>query len=247
VDDVGDPPRVTFLFGFAGANSPSGAWGVNQQGDVVGFGANAAGFHRPFLRPAATGVMTDLGTLGGPGGDAFGISDTGYIVGQADVAAGRPHAFLRAPGVSTLFDLGTLGGPASAARAVNDAGMAVGESWTSDGLVHAFLAQGGQMLDLNARIPPGSGWVLSHAAGINNNGWIVGWGRFEGRTRGFLLVPDGPCYPDCNADGQLTVADFGCFQTKFVQGDPYADCTQDGQHTVADFGCFQTRFVSGCP
>ena len=55
------------------------------------------------------------------------------------------------------------------------------------------------------------------------------------------------CYPDCNADGALTVADFGCFQTKFVLGDPYADCNADGAHTVSDFGCFQTKFVLGCP
>jgi hypothetical protein len=55
------------------------------------------------------------------------------------------------------------------------------------------------------------------------------------------------CYPDCNADGVLTVADFGCFQTKFVLADPYGDCDGDGQLTVADFGCFQTKFVVGCP
>lgn len=28
------------------------------------------------------------------------------------------------------------------------------------------------------------------------------------------------CYPDCNADGSLTVADFTCFQTRFVKGCP---------------------------
>jgi hypothetical protein len=55
------------------------------------------------------------------------------------------------------------------------------------------------------------------------------------------------CYPDCNADGVLTVADFGCFQTAFVAGDPYADCNADGVLAVADFGCFQTGFVAGCP
>ncbi len=55
------------------------------------------------------------------------------------------------------------------------------------------------------------------------------------------------CYPDCTADGQLTVADFGCFQTKFVIGDPYADCNGLGGLTIADFGCFQTKFVAGCP
>ncbi len=61
-----------------------------------------------------------------------------------------------------------------------------------------------------------------------------------------VILPE-PCYPDCNADGLLTVADFGCFQTRFVAGDPYADCNQDTVLTVADFGCFQTKFVAGCP
>jgi hypothetical protein len=54
------------------------------------------------------------------------------------------------------------------------------------------------------------------------------------------------CYPDCNGDTLLTVGDFGCFQTKFVQGDPYADCNGDTLLTVGDFGCFQTKFVQGC-
>ncbi len=65
-----------------------------------------------------------------------------------------------------------------------------------------------------------------------------------------LFVGDHPpplCYPDCNGSDSLTVADFGCFQTRFIQNDPYADCSQDGAFTVADFGCFQTKFVAGCP
>ncbi len=55
------------------------------------------------------------------------------------------------------------------------------------------------------------------------------------------------CYPDCNGVGGLTIADFGCFQTKFVAGDPYADCNGVGGLTIADFACFQTAFVKGCP
>jgi hypothetical protein len=58
---------------------------------------------------------------------------------------------------------------------------------------------------------------------------------------------EGGCYPDCNGDSALTVADFGCFQTRFVAADPYADCNGDSALTVADFGCFQTKFVAGCP
>ncbi len=71
-------------------------------------------------------------------------------------------------------------------------------------------------------------------------------GVFE--VRGGFWAGGGPppCYPDCNADGVLTIADFGCFQTKFVSGDPYADCNSTGGLTIADFGCFQTRFVAGC-
>ncbi|MFM9997005.1 MAG: PQQ-dependent sugar dehydrogenase [Phycisphaerales bacterium] len=55
------------------------------------------------------------------------------------------------------------------------------------------------------------------------------------------------CYPDCNNSGSLTVADFGCFQGKYVLGDPYADCNASGTLTVADFGCFQGKYVVGCP
>jgi hypothetical protein len=55
------------------------------------------------------------------------------------------------------------------------------------------------------------------------------------------------CYPDCNQDGSLNLADFGCFQTKFALGDPYADCNGDGVRNLSDFGCFQTKFALGCP
>ncbi len=57
----------------------------------------------------------------------------------------------------------------------------------------------------------------------------------------------GACYADCNTSGRLTVADFSCFQAKFVAGDPYADCNGVGGLTIADFGCFQTKFVAACP
>ncbi|MFM9997197.1 MAG: M14 family zinc carboxypeptidase [Phycisphaerales bacterium] len=55
------------------------------------------------------------------------------------------------------------------------------------------------------------------------------------------------CYADCNNSGSLTVADFGCFQGKYVLGDLYADCNASGTLTVADFGCFQGKYVLGCP
>jgi CubicO group peptidase (beta-lactamase class C family) len=55
------------------------------------------------------------------------------------------------------------------------------------------------------------------------------------------------CYADCNASATGSVADFACFQARFVQSHPYADCTLDGVLSIADFACFQTAFVLGCP
>ncbi len=55
------------------------------------------------------------------------------------------------------------------------------------------------------------------------------------------------CYADCNHDFALTIADFGCFQTKFAQGHLFGDCNQDGAFTIGDFGCYQSEFVVGCP
>jgi hypothetical protein len=62
-----------------------------------------------------------------------------------------------------------------------------------------------------------------------------------------ITLPVVVCYADCNGDGALNLADFGCFQTKFALQDPYADCNGDGVRNLSDFGCFQTKFALGCP
>jgi hypothetical protein len=64
---------------------------------------------------------------------------------------------------------------------------------------------------------------------------------------GCPLKPGGPCYADCDGDGVLTLADFGCFRARFATNDPRADCNGDGVLNLSDFGCFQTKFVLGCP
>ncbi len=52
----------------------------------------------------------------------------------------------------------------------------------------------------------------------------------------------GCCYDDCNCDGQVSIADFICFQNRWLLGDPYADCNGSGTHTISDFICFQSCF-----
>ncbi len=73
------------------------------------------------------------------------------------------------------------------------------------------------------------------------------FGVLFGNAFNWVTAPPEACYPDCNHDGALSIADFGCFQSKFVAADPYADCNQSGTFTIADFGCFQSKFAAGCP
>jgi hypothetical protein len=77
------------------------------------------------------------------------------------------------------------------------------------------------------------GGNISHAGGVLSSN-VARWGC-------------GHCYADCNKDGVLNLADFGCYQTKYALNDAYADCNGDGAINLADFGCFQAKYAIGCP
>lgn len=55
----------------------------------------------------------------------------------------------------------------------------------------AVLWEAQRVQDLNALIPPDSGWRLEEATDINERGQIVGNGRYHGVRRAFLLQPTG--------------------------------------------------------
>lgn len=190
----------------------SHAFAVNAAGQVVGkadlaprpsWATRALGLPRiathavlwfPRYRGSG-GNAEDLGTLGGDTSRAHGIDERGQIVGQAQTATGETHGFLwlpryRGPG-GTMRDLGTLpGGDRSAANAIAPDGRIVGSATDASGVSRAVLwTPDGQLLDLNDRLPAGSGWRLETARAINARGEIVGQGVFHGRRRAFLLRP----------------------------------------------------------
>ncbi len=101
-------------------------------------------------------------------------------------------------------------------------------------------------LDLS-RTPSEPGFVAEHAIGVGSTPAIAEGNAYTIGAGGVGALGAPVCYANCTGEGPLTVADFGCFQTRFVAGDPYADCNGDAALTVADFGCFQTNFVAGCP
>ncbi len=79
---------------------------------------------------------------------------------------------------------------------------------------------------------------------LNGNNFADGGWRHGFET---FMLSGASCYPDCNGDTILNLADFGCFQTAFATGNMYADCNGDTILNLADFGCFQTKFAIGCP
>ncbi len=166
---------------------------INQSGQVAGQSLTQGNLAKhAFLWQ--NGAMTDLGTLGGTSSDAMSINKSTQVVGKADTgaldASGNPiaHAYLWQNAVMT--DLGTLGGTgASEAYDINSSGQVVGGAVTSTSGVYAraFVWQNGVMTDLNSLLPANSGWVLSSATGINDNGQITGVGTINGQGRAYLF------------------------------------------------------------
>ncbi len=155
------------LLGFLGGMD-SGASGINDSGQVVGYATTASGNAEAFLY--SDGVMTGLGFLpGGTQGGATGINNSGQVVGYSTNASGNKEAFLYSGGVMT--GLGTLPGYIdSVAYAINESGQIVGYATDPSGNAQAFLYGGGVMTGLGTL--PGA--VGSMAEAINNAGQIVG-------------------------------------------------------------------------
>ncbi|MBM3844738.1 MAG: DUF3466 family protein [Verrucomicrobia bacterium] len=201
-------------------NSTGRAWGINQSGAVVGISRNQAN-----TTSQATlwidGSISNLGSLAGGSflSQAYAINDNGVVVGSSVVGKISPtsssdlyRAFVWKDGV--MSDLGAHSSNTNyihtEAKDINNAGDVVGyaarffNSPTTGGA--AMLWREGEAIDLNTLVPPGSGWLLQSAEGINDRGDIVGYGSFQGQTRAFLLRR-ATIYTEGHADFAFDYAD----------------------------------------
>jgi len=133
---------------------------------------------------------------------ANGINDRGVIVGFASRGNTPEHAVIfRGP--NDFTELPSLGLSESWAEDVNNAGDIVGSAFDASIGFRPFLYRNGQMLDLTRLLPEGSGWdELVYANNINDNGVIVGTGRYRGVFTGFVMSE----VPEPAAGGYLAAA-----------------------------------------
>ena len=187
---------------------PSGSWidlgtfgggggftrALNDHQHVIGTAKDALENSHPFLWIAGAG-MINLGSLAGATAP-YAIDNYDRIVGLSADSNDHYQPFFWQAG--TMTDLGTLDGGAGLeglANDINDHGVIVGYSDDAAGVQHATiwspLPGGGHSAPVNLEtlIPPGSGWTLTSAAGINELGEITGTGWLNGNKRAFRLTP----------------------------------------------------------
>ena len=179
--------------GFVSGRDQSYGLGINASGQVVGWGAtNQPTDARAFVWTDGTGISALPFLTGGSVSEGYGINDSGVSAGWSGSTAGnRAVLWGNAASGYAPTDLGVLAGDASSrAWALNNAGVVVGRS-TGTGGDRAFVWADGAtgMVDLNTVLVNGTGWVVNTAFDVNNNGWIVGWGTFNGETHALLLTP----------------------------------------------------------
>jgi probable HAF family extracellular repeat protein len=212
-DRHGDPRYSLKVLGALGNTFDSEAHGLNNRGSVPGqsFLPNGA-LHAFFWRK---GVMTDLGTLGGP--DSFvnvanhTVSERNVVVGYSETATPDPNAenFCNPNFANNLVclpfawengvmpPLPTLGGPNATAAGINNRRQIVGTAETANTdpcsfaflQVEAALWQNGHVEEL----PPFPGDAIGSAFAINDAGQIVGAsGCIATNTVRAVLWPNSP-------------------------------------------------------
>ena len=184
-------------------SNQSRATELNDSGAVVGL-SGSGGFIWSEGQP-----MQTLGTA-----LALAINNPGQIVGEQlkDGQVWPRFPVLidnnRVTFLPVLPGYETAGGTA---HGINNSGTIVGASGdTHEGFssATASLWVDGTAINLNSLLPTGSGWQLSQAYDINDNGWIVGRGFKQGDffEHYFLLRPP-ELMVDANRDGQMSFTD----------------------------------------
>jgi probable HAF family extracellular repeat protein len=175
--------QVVDLGTLQGGNE-SFAVAINNRGQVAGFSSNGTSDPFSFFGWGTQtrvfiwqdGVMTDIGSLGGPDTDLATMNARGQIAGDSFTNS-TPNAATGVPTIDPylwqngrLQDLGSLGGTLATVNWLSDRGEVVGQSdLAGDQSFHPFLWNGTRMLDLGTL-----GGDNGTAIYVNDAGEVVG-------------------------------------------------------------------------
>ncbi len=191
-----DGNSLAVIYGSGGPtpiNIPGSAYAqglaISNTGYIVGdTSTNASGSGARAFR--ANGSTVDILNFlpGGTFATATGVNDAGVVIGYGNSTGGGQEGFFS--NGNDVTGIGKLPGfNFSRAFGINNAGTIVGSA-SRVGAQRAIIYSGGQLLDLNTLLDPSvTGWTLLEARGINDNGQIVGTGRFNGEIQAFVLNP----------------------------------------------------------
>lgn len=169
-------------------------FGINNFGQVTGSRYDAANQQATAFVSAPGRGLTFFTADNGASTIAQAINDFGQVAGYFQTGLNL-HAFVYTSG-SAAVDIGAGRPGDSRALSINNLGQVVGFTTSSFGEPSAFLySEGTGIVDLNTHIPPNSGWRLTSADAINDQGQITGAGIINGQTHAFVLTPaDVPIY-----------------------------------------------------
>jgi probable HAF family extracellular repeat protein len=139
------------------------AAGINQSGQVAGYGTDANGVLHAFAGP---GTTADISAPWANGSSARSLNDLGAVAGNVFVG-GSSQAVVWTNGVAQ--PIGGLGGPDSYATAINNNQQVTGMATDSTGAGRAVVYSNGTTRDLGVQGYWSSGY------GINDMGAVAGY------------------------------------------------------------------------
>jgi len=180
-----------------GSDVDAVAWGINDQGQAVGYSGNCTtAIHAVMWKDHTAFVLQDLGGTGSNFG--YVINNRGQIAGQVGTADGTTFyaAVWQNGAYGAVTSIGVLPGDFAAfATGINNRGQVVGNTFDSNfNWSHGFIWQDGVLTDLNTLIPADSNLFIISASNINEAGQISGMGTVmsgphAGDIHAYLLTP----------------------------------------------------------